>query len=64
MKWLFRLASQRALAKGGDRWVSLTFVLGLLRVVRKLAGAEPRTLYKHTLREGEVFVVREEKTRR
>lgn len=61
MKWLIRFAAQRALAKGSGRFATLAVVLGLLRVMRKLLGAEERTMYKRNLKPGEVLVIRDEK---
>jgi hypothetical protein len=61
MSWLFRVATQRALAKGSGRFAGLAVVLGLLRFLQRVSGTGARTLYKHELRPGDVVVVRENK---
>ena len=61
MKWLFRLATQRALAKGSSRWATLGVVIAILRFLRRVSGSEPHRMYKHTLQPGDVIVIKEPK---
>ena len=64
MKFLTRLFLQRAIVKGSGRFATLGAVFALLRLIRKLSGGEEHTMYKHTLREGDVVVIREPKQQR
>jgi hypothetical protein len=62
MKWLFRVATQRAIAKGSGRWATLGVVIAMLRFLRRISGAEPHRMYKHTLQPDDVLVVKEPKS--
>lgn len=61
MKWLFRIAVQRAIARGSGRFATISVVLGLLRLLQKVTGTGSRTLYTYKMKPGEILVVREEK---
>jgi len=59
MKWLFRIITQRAIAKGSSKWVAFGVVVAILRFLRRISGAEPHRMYRHELHPGDVLVVRE-----
>jgi hypothetical protein len=63
MKWLFRTVSSRAIAKGSSRWMAFAVVIGALRFLRRVTGAEPHRLYREELQPGDVLVIREPKAR-
>lgn len=57
MNWLFRLAVNRGIFGGSRFFAALGVVMALLRLLQRLAGTGPRTIYTHQLKSGEALVV-------
>ena len=57
MKFLKRLAINRGLLGGNPFFTAIAIAFGVSRVLQKVTGTGPRTLYTHKLKGGETLVV-------
>lgn len=54
---LFRFAINRGVFGGSPFFARLAAVMAFVRLLQRVAGTGPRTLYTHRLESGEVLVV-------
>jgi hypothetical protein len=59
--FLWRTALRRGLLGGSRPWMTVFAVVGLARLVKKLAGSEPKTVYREELQPGEAILVTHER---
>ena len=57
MKFLQRMAIQRGIFGGNKFFASIAVVIGLVRLLQRLSGTNPKTLYTHKLKDGESLVI-------
>lgn len=63
MKFLRRLAINKGLLGGSPFFTAIAIAFGIYRLMQRLTGTGPRTLYTHKLRDGETLVVSHPKSR-
>ena len=59
--FLWRTALRRGLLGGSRPWMTVLAVVGVTRLVRKLAGSEPKTVYCEELHPGEAILITHER---
>ncbi len=57
MKWLLRFGVTRGALAGNRFFATLGAVAAFVRLLQKLAGTTPQTVYKHKLEEDQVLVI-------
>lgn len=61
---LWRMGLQRGILGGSRFFTIIGVTAGAIRVLKHLAGNEPKTLYKRKLAEGEVLIIKGDSPRR
>ena len=59
--FIWRTALRRGLLGGSRPWMTVFAVVGITRLVRKLAGSEPKTVYSEELHPGEAILITHER---
>jgi hypothetical protein len=59
--FLWRTALRRGLLGGSRPWMTVFAVIGLTRILRKLTGSEPKTVYCEELQPGETILITHER---
>ena len=57
MGWLYRFALNRGLFGGSRFFATIGAVLTLVRLLQRISGTGPKTLYTHEMKPGDVLVV-------
>jgi hypothetical protein len=57
MGWLLRLGVNRGFIGGNRFFTAIGTVAIVFRVLQKLAGTGPKTLYTHEVKQGEVVII-------
>ena len=55
--FLWQTAVRRGLFGGSRAWMTVFAILGIRRIVRRLAGSEPEVVFTSDLKPGEAFVI-------
>ena len=61
---LISLGINRGLLGGNKFFATLGLIAGLVRVLQKISGTGPKTIYKEKLQEGQVIVISDGKSPR
>lgn len=55
--FIWRTALRRGLLGGSRPWMTVFAVVGVTKLLRRLAGAQPETVFSHKLEPGEGLVI-------
>ncbi|MBW3614240.1 MAG: hypothetical protein KY439_02895 [Actinobacteria bacterium] len=55
--YLWAAAIRRGLLGGSRPWMAILAVAGTLRLIRRLSGSEPETVYREELKAGQALIV-------
>lgn len=62
LQFLWRLGLNRGLLGGSRFFGTLGLVVGFIKLLQKVAGTAPKTLYTHKMKDGQVVVITEGKS--